>query len=584
MTRCLTLCCVLILAVGLAAPAWSQVAQYEQTIELQPGWNAVFVRVEPEDNRIDTLMAGIPVASVWRWIPRGNSARFIQDPAEGLQNIEGWHGWFPEPRPEAFLSNLFRINANTAYLIRIEGSQSHQITLKGRPLVRRIDWQSNAFTLTGLPVAPSNSPTFAEFLSASPSHANQPVYRLASNGQWQVVNAASTPIREGEAYWIYTRGNSAYQGRLAVLLEQGETLEYAAALDEARIVLRNRSNLPGSFQVRRLNGEQMPLAFLLEDPETGETGWPFLPDTLVLEAPARGDTFLTLGVTRRNFEASRMEQILEITDEFGERVLLHVGGNTLQPFRAPEGERAAGLQTDGRNVPATALAGLWLGEVEINAVSESQRAGVVPEPALQSFSQRFLVHVDVTGQARLIKDVIQMWEEGTLVPSADSPGFNEVAESGRYVLLTDPSLIGLYTGAINRAGQSVGQRFSTVAYDFPGDALLFEGEFVPGGEITTTLVIEPDLPTNPFLHRYHPDHDNKDEQFLNFQLEAYQVVREMRLTLAENDPRGVNTPAWGESLVGGFFEESITGLHKNPIFTSGEFRFRRISRVPVLNQ
>lgn len=561
-----------------AFSAQAQVATYQQTIELQPGWNSIWVQVQPEANHMSEVFANLPVASVWRWIPTEAGARFIQDPAEGLQNVEGWFAWFPEPRPEAFLSNLFRINANTAYLIRLEGTQPRQIVLEGRPELIPLRWQTDAFTLTGLPVAPVNAPSFGEFFANSQAHQSQPIYRLQANGQWQVVNPASTTIREGEAYWVYTQGNSSYQGRLDVVLEQGESVEFAAAVDEIRFVLRNRSDLPGSFLVRRLGGNTMPIAFRNEDVDTGDVGWPFLPASLVLDAPPRDNVFLTLGAVRREFSANRMEQILEVTDEFGERRLLHVGGNTLQPFVAPV-RGSAGRMADG-----ISLAGLWLGEVEINAVSESQQAGVLPEAAPQSFSQRFLIHVDSSGQARLLKDVIQMWQEGVVAPSAIDPSRNEVVESGRYVLLTDPGLIGLFTGSVNRDGASVGQRYSTVAYDFEGDSQLFDGEFGPGNQLNTTLVIEPDLPTNPFLHRFHPDHDNRDPQFLNFQAEAYQVVRELRLIFALEDPLGATPPGWGETIVGGFFEESITGLHKNAIFTSGQFRLRRMSSVPVLNQ
>lgn len=565
--------------------ALAQIATYQQVIDLKPGWNAIHVQVEPEDNRMATVFADVPVASAWRWLPTEAGARFVEDPAEGLKNIEGWFAWFPEPRPEAFLSNLFRINANTSYLVRVEGNQSHQITLNGRPEFVPISWETDAYTLTGLPVSEINPPTFAEFFSNSGNHTGQPIYRLGSNGRWQVVNAASETIESGQAYWVFTSGNSRYQGRLDLDLEQGESVEYTAALEEIRVVLRNQSDLPGTFQVRRLGPNAMPLSFRVEDIETGDVGWPFLPDTLVLDAPARGNTFLTLGVVRRNFTASRMEQILEITDELGERILLHVGGNTIQPFVPPAGvNRATDATKATRAGDPIMLSGLWLGEVEINAVSESQRAGVIPEDAPQTFSQRFLIHVDLTGQVNLLKDVIQMWEEGTRVPSPDDPTLNEVDEPGRFVLITDSSLLGLYTGASLRGGEPVGQRYSTVAYDFEGDTLEFDGEFGPGNQISTTLVIEPELPTNPFLHRYHPDHDNRDAQFLNYREEAYQVVREMRLTFTEDDPTGSTPPGWGETLVGGFFEESITGLHKNTIFTSGEFRLRRISAVPVLNQ
>jgi hypothetical protein len=555
-------------------------APLQQTITLQPGWNAVYVELEPTQSDIETVFAGMPIASVWRWLPQKGGAEFIRDPAEGLQNVEGWFAWFPQPRPEAFLTNLYTISANTAYLVKLEGSASRQITITGNPRLRPARWQSDAFSLVGLPVAPSGAPTFAEFFSASPAHVGQPVYELSSSGQWQLVAAPSNrTIQSGRAYWIYTKGNSNYQGRLQVVLDQDEALEYTASLEEIRVVLRNRSGVDGTFQIERLGGNTLPMSFLNEDPETGEIGWPNLQDTLVLDAPADGDVFLTLAVLRREFSGERMEQNFAITDEHGQRVLLFAGGSTIQPRSGPS-RRAKGL---GDPAPVS-FAGLWVGDISIDAVSEAQTGGTTPTQVGRPFVQRMLVHVDAAGQARLLKDVIQMWQQGTTQPSATNPGFNEVDESGRFVLLTDKDLIGLYSGAVVRDGTSVGLRYSTVAYDFADETLDFTGSFGPGQSMSVTAVVESDLPTNPFRHRYHPDHDNLDEQFLNSRVEAYQVIRNMQLEFTVQDPQGGNSPGWGDSTVGGVFEESITGLHKNAIFTSGKFRLRRVSAVSALNQ
>lgn len=559
-----------------AAPAMS--AELEQVITLQPGWNAIYVELEPSQRDIETVFAGLPVASVWRWRPSNGAAQFISDPADQLENIDGWFAWFPEPRPEAFLSNLFRIDGSTAYLVKLEGSSTRQLRLRGTPRLRAPGWQPNGFTLTGLPVDPANPPSFAEFFSASSAHQGQPVYELGSNGRWQLVSSPSSrTIQSGRAYWIFTRGNSDYRGRMHVLLDQGESLEYSAALTEIRLVLRNRSGVPTTFQIERLGGGAMPMSFRNEDPETGEVGWPTLQQALVVEAPAGGDAFVTLAVLRRDFSSGRMEQSFAITDEFGQRVLLHAGGNTIQPLA---GGAATAQAKAGSPV---SYAGLWVGEVTIDAVSESQLAGTTPTPVGKPFTQRLLLHVDSAGQVKLLKDVIQMWEEGTTVPSAADPNLEEVATPGRYVLITDEDLIGIYSGAVNRAGSSVGIRYSTIGYDFAGDMLSLAGAFGPGNQLTGTIVVDRDLPTNPFKHRYHPDHDNLDEQFLNPRAEAYQVVRNLQLAFTAEDPSQSNPPGWGDSVLGGVFQESVTGLHKNAIFVSGLFRLQRVSAVPVLN-
>ena len=553
-------------------------ADIQQVITLQPGWNAVHVQLTPNAPEIETVFAGVPIRSVWRFSPDEGGAQFIADPGEGLENIEGWFGWFPQPRPEAFLSNLFQIDGNTSYLIRVDGSSTHQITITGKPKFRQPRWSPNAFTLTGLPVAPANGPSFAEFFAESGAHLGQPVYKLASNGQWQLVTSpASEVIDPGRAYWIFTNGNSRFQGPLQVVLDQGDGLEFSAALDEIRIVLRNRTGANGSFQIDRISNGALPLRFRNEDPETSEVGWPDLQGTLVLDAPADKDVFLTLAVVRREFSADRMEEIVAITDEAGQRVLLALGGNSIQPG-------AVTARSLGKGAGGDALAGLWVGDVRIDAVSQAQTGGTTPTPTGRDFSQRFLIHVSSAGEARLLKDVIQMWDEGTTQPSSSNPDYEEVDTPGRYVLVTNKDLIGAYSGAANQDGASVGIRYSTVAYDFADETLAFTGGFGPGAELSANVVVASNLPTNPFLHRYHPDHNNLDENFLTTTVEAYQVVRNMRLAFTVEDPSGANLPGWGDSVVGGVFSESITGLHKNAIFTSGQFRLRRVSAVPVLNQ
>lgn len=566
----------------LCCAAFVNAANLEQTITLQPGWNAVYVELEPEEKDISALFAGLPIASVWRWMPDSGGAQFIRDPAEGLENVDGWFAWFPEPRPEAFLTNLFRISGQTAYLVKLEGGTSRQITIVGKPRVLPIAWQANAFTLTGLPVSPDSPPSFGEFFSASAAHQAQPIYRLSPNGQWQLLDSgSSTAIEPGVAYWIYTAGNSRYQGRMNVVLDRGESVEFGRALDEIQLVLRNRSGVNSSFQIERLTDGALPMLFKVEDPETGEIGWPRLQQTLVLDAPDGADVFVDLGIERSQLSADRMEEIFAITDELGQRILVHAGGNSAQPGAAA---LAASKGAGGPKAATGSFAGLWVGEVAIDGVSQAQQAGTTPTPAYRPFSQRFMIHVNGVGQARLLKDVIQMWEEGTYVPSSIDPTLNEVDQPGRYVLLTDKSLIGLYVGAANRDGASVGIRYSTIAYDFEGDTLDFNGSFGPGGELSASIVVGTELPTNPFLHRYHPDHDNKDAEFLNFRAEAYQVVRSVQLVFASEDPLGRDPPGWGDSIVGGTFSEAITGLHKNAIFTSGQFRLRRVSAVATLNQ
>ncbi len=123
---------ILILNLGFSGSSRAGIATITQSIELQPGWNAIYVELAPENNDIEDIFSGIPVASVWRWIPDKLGKDFITDPAEGLMNLDGWYGYFPEPKPEAFLSNLYTLSANTAYLVKLEGSTAKTIQITGK--------------------------------------------------------------------------------------------------------------------------------------------------------------------------------------------------------------------------------------------------------------------------------------------------------------------------------------------------------------------------------------------------------------------------------------------------------------------
>ena len=571
-------------ALALLALSWAggvAGATVDQVIELRPGWNAVYVEVQPEVNDIDVVFAGIAVESVWRFFPPRVGLEFIRDPAEGLQGVDGWFGYFPEPRPEAFLTNLFTINANTAYLVKLDSATSQTLTITGRPELEPVSWQSDSFSLRGLRVDPDNPPTFGHYFETSPAHQGQPVYRLDENGRWQLVSAFNEFINSGEAYWIFTSGVSSFQGTLSVNIDAGDTLEFSGGTSQLGFTVSNNSDLATDVIIERVGGNTLPLSFLNRDEETGEEAWPDFQMQRSFPVQPGEDLFIRFGVKRTQFTAERMEQIFTIRDGMGSRVLMFAGGNTVQPVAA------ATLKRAGLKAAPASMAGLWIGRVNVRSVSEAQLGGTTPLPTTREFTQRILIHVNAAGVSRLVKDVIQMWEEGTEMPSASDPELFQVDTPGREVLLTDKNLVPSYSGIAVRNGVGVGVRYSTIAYDFEDQFLEFSGDFDVNGTLGLTLVLDPEMPTNPFRHKFHPDHDNLDAQFLNFRQEAYQVSRILELQFSEHIPGFpdvADPPDWGDSRMGGVFRETLTGLHKNAIFVEGDFQLQRVSAVAELNQ
>jgi hypothetical protein len=553
-----------------------QAQSFTQSITLNPGWNAVWLEVQPEDNAADAVFGALPVASVWSRGERTSSADFIQDPSEEAFNQAGWLGWFPPSRPEAFLGNLFAVYANRAYLIKSTNGTPLNWTVTGRPSLRQPEWVPDALNLRGLPVDPASPPTFLKFFLPSPAHYAaaasrlETIYRLNSaSGQWVPASATDT-VRSGEAYWIYTRGASDYLAPLRVRGDLGDGLDFGLQLTELSLRLENLSTAPGNAIVRDLNfGAGTRLAYQDFDPSSGAQ-WSVLPDPLGLSALPDQEQRLRLAVRRQDMGGTNYQTVLEVRDGAGTRWLVPVTA-----------EKLAGNQPG-----SDALAGLWLGTATLDAVSEPGGADpATPTPTQSKLNLRLLIHVDSQGQARLLKEVIQMWRDGTYTNTA--AGDRVVDKSGSYVLLTDDTLIPLFKGATVRDGESVGRRFSTVGYDFAGGTtnnfVNLNGKFGVGETLTGTLTLPANHPRNPFKHKYHPDHDNLNARFDGPAQESYEPVRQISLAFAPEPPDGPAVPDFGYNEMGGHYQETITGLHKVPITVSGSFRLSRVSRITELN-
>ena len=86
-----------------------------QTIQLQPGWNAVHLEVQPEPRIIDEVFAGLPVDSVWKWDRRFTSIQYTVDPSTLLEESPDWLIWLPTSNPKSFLSRLFLLQGRCQF-------------------------------------------------------------------------------------------------------------------------------------------------------------------------------------------------------------------------------------------------------------------------------------------------------------------------------------------------------------------------------------------------------------------------------------------------------------------------------------
>lgn len=590
----LALCLVLMEAqCGLAALSMAQ------NFNLRAGWNAIWLEVTPENQDVSSVFGALPLDSVWTYATPSSAVDFIQNPDEPVWNRDRWLVHVPTDRPESLNNNLFKVLGNRAYLVNLKAAAT--FTVSGSPRLKFPAWTADAYNLRGFPIDPDNPPTFLNFFKPSPSHYNatqsklQKIYQLNSSGQWTLVSPSDL-MKQGEAYWVYTAGASDYIAPLTVSLDFGDGLDLNSVVTESPLHFRNRAATPRTATVLDM-GPSTPLTYR-ED--TARTSWLKLPSPYERSLPVGGSYDLLLSAAFASKSSEFYDTLLRVKDGQGTR------------YHIPVILRRTPVGTVGNTAQREAVgrAGLWVGTATINAVSEAHAgtlvtntvtdpetglshrevtrlgAGLNPTPTDSEFSLRLLLHVDTNGTARLLKDVVQMWQPPVLVP--DGSGSMIQKSPGRYVLLTDESLLPLYEGAALRDGEKVGRRLSSADFPFPSSPssnfLPLTGFMAVNNNVSGSFTLGANDPLNPFKHKYHPDHDNLDATFTSFRAEAYDVTRTFQLTFTSTNTVGLTSSDYGYTTLGGIYQETVKGIHRSDIVCRGVFQIRRAISTPVLNQ
>lgn len=227
----------LLLAMAVTVPGE---ALRTERIPVRAGWNAVFLSVHPVDPDPEAVFASTPADIVASYYTADSSAQFMTDPGVNFFRQTGWGVWYAENRPDAFLRSLHAIFGQRAYLIHARADFTWEIA--GTVLPPEIRWQSDAYNLVGFTLPAQGAPTFAQFFANSQAHRSGPIFRLVG-GTWQrVSDPAAAPMRSGEAFWIYCRGASDYQGPLRVRTTTSRGLVLGGASDS--LLLRNETDHP----------------------------------------------------------------------------------------------------------------------------------------------------------------------------------------------------------------------------------------------------------------------------------------------------------------------------------------------------
>lgn len=366
---------VLLALAGRAAamPEWTQ------TFDLVPGWNAIYLQVQPTLTDPAVVFDGVPVRSVWTRGTEPSSVEFIRDPQDALIGQRGWLAYVPADREDAMAPaladrELVSIEGNRAFLINVESAATLRIS--GPPLVPVINWQANQFTLAGFPIDPDAAPTFAAYFRPSAAHRDQPVYRLLPSGVWQRVAAPSADrMRYGEAYWVFSATGSDFVGPLALDVPSSSGLDFGRSVSDLLLTFTNLADSAVTVTLEALRRpDAVPLSYrkvATSGADVGTFQWPELSGPLALPAAAGGSQSARLAVRRGDFSKAQMASVVSVRNGTGTRWLL--------PLTADGGAAAAAVSGSGAS---SEYAGLWIGSADVRKVSQPQLGSATPVSTL----------------------------------------------------------------------------------------------------------------------------------------------------------------------------------------------------------
>lgn len=531
-----------------------------KTYSLAEGWNSVWLSGDASHATVSELFADYPqVTEVWRWNPNPDQVTFTASPSETTTQSDEWTIW---RRDDAAEQRLSRLVGNAAYLVRCSSAVNLVITQLALP--PDATWQVSGANFIGFP-ARANAPTFNSYFASFPSanttvlSPSSKIYKyvggpLSASNPIQISPNAET-VHPDKAYWFQTSTVTDFTAPLEYEVASAKGLSFGRALSSMTVGVTNRSTTSLTLTLALEDSAAAPigqqsvnggvaLTRRLFDSETSA-----YTETLV---PAQGFQVTVPASGRVNLEFGIDRSALTDSDAFHASILRISDSANLTDVALPVSAQAA------------TSAGLWVARTTVTDVV-STVPGANGSSTSRPFVTLFLIHVDGNGAARLLSQAFT----GRLAAPGNPRG---IAISEDKILAFEDSDI--------PPQRYVTAQMPLVPY------ILGNGNVAFNSAVTWNITIPHDDPTNPFVHTYHPDHDNLDASFsipLGAGQESYDIARECRFTFTSEPPDGSTVAGWGASILGGVYEETLTGLNAQPLEVSGVFAMQRLSEIAEID-
>ncbi len=480
-----------------------QAAVVTQTLQLEYGWNAVWLEVGAADAAGNPptcdqvfLSPDFVVDQVASPIERLGTAEFSASP-ETLFDQGGWSQWKLNPGSDE--TDLILCRANHGYLVHVsptsgvsavDGAPAGALDIAGEVDFYRPVWVKGGFNLVGFGVR--GDPAFSAFLSGSGISVggfgvDATIQELDSaTGQWKAVKAQD-PVTSGKAYWInvpYDLPGNGWTGPVETdfpgavtgtwnfgpgpgslpVSDPNDPTAEAVLLSPSELTFSNvdaSAVAPVAVTIKRLlpaasDPAANDLVMSALEPVPEELAWQkrtvdFVAGWQAASLPGGDSRTVTVGVLRDwNSGLNYREQLYEID------VALPGGGSTHRYLPVVATNEALSADTSDTPPPDT-FTGLWVGQVTLDAVTSLSSAGQPVQGARSQLPMRIMIHVDAAGRARLLT-------RGILMQTRTASDRVEATT----VLVVDETKIPFFEGIRQRPdGQRSGLRLTSVAYDLP---------------------------------------------------------------------------------------------------------------------
>jgi len=211
--------------------------------------------------------------------------------------------------------------------------------------------------------------------------------------------------------------------------------------------------------------------------------------------------------------------------------------------------------------------GLWVVNTIVNQVDSTVTGS--GSTTTQAFPLLFLTHLDAAGYARLLSQAFV----GKLTTTGNPVG----------ICISESRVLG-YSASDLKPARFFACQMPTSTLPITG-TVTGTGAFATGSTVAWAIPIPFNEPTNPFVHTYHPDHDNLDakKKPLLAGQESFTINRNCQFTFTASPPNGSYVSGWGNTVLGGTYLETLAGLHKQVLQVRGTFQMRRVSEISAID-